>query len=201
MASTGGAAREPVDGDEDNSLDAQGKAKPRKTPVPFTDAMMLLLANTISDHYGKYSAVLVPGSHNKTNQLQEMVKLINDHLKDSNPLKNLYINTKILTQWINTCIQSVPDWQQEAEQENTDGGDKKSGADNKIISEHKAALIELIAHHSIEVQNAPAKKQKTTSVSYQVPSSSITNEVCRTVSVVVEGARDIQEAAEQQVIV
>ena len=53
MANAHGTATEPVDGDEDNAPDASGKGISRKDPVQLTDPMMLLLATTIFDQYGK----------------------------------------------------------------------------------------------------------------------------------------------------
>ena len=58
MANAHGTATEPVDGDEDNAPDASGKGISRKDPVQLTDPMMLLLATTIFDQYGKKCEVL-----------------------------------------------------------------------------------------------------------------------------------------------
>lgn len=104
--------------------DPQGKGRPRKAPVPFTDAIILLLANNISNHYATYSEVTVLGAvrHSKINQVQEMIMLIS--------------GTKNLTIWIYMCTQTVPDGQQEAEQENKDGNDKDTGAHGMMISNH-----------------------------------------------------------------
>ena len=73
----------PTECDESNTSGIQSKSKTRRPAVQFTDALKLLLANTVQDHYAEYSVVLVQGSHNKMEKLNKLAPFINnEYLKE-----------------------------------------------------------------------------------------------------------------------
>ena len=210
------ASQEEEDGPDvvpDEEVSSGTSRKPRKPPVIFTDKLKLLLANTITQSYSAYGICLVPGSHNKTEKLHDLVVLINGHLKREHPEKNLEVTANTVSRWISKCITDVDKWQAQIDQETKDGGDKETGADDKDTAEFKAAWLELMANHKIAQENAPAKKAKTssgaTSSTGAASSSGAAtssgavagpmNEVRRSVSTVVDGARSLQESAEQEI--
>jgi hypothetical protein len=132
------AARERLDGYGGQLARSPGKRKTKKSSGAIHAGYDVVAGQQHYKSLCKYFEVLVAGSHSETNQLQEMLELISD--------------TKILTRWINACIQSGPDGQQEAEQEYKDGGDnKETGADTKTIAEHFDINISKIHHQSFLV--------------------------------------------------
>ena len=51
--------------------------------------------------------------------------------------------------WIKHCIKCVAQWSNELDAEIKDSGDTDSGANNKVVEEHKQVWLELMDRHDI----------------------------------------------------
>ena len=185
----------PAESDSDGANDGPSDpARPSKRAckdrVNFTNDLRTLLGKTIFDNHSDYSPVLIKGSHKQKEPLTRLVDLINQHLAREHPGKNLVMDNRGVGRWIKECIKCVTQWRKELDTEIKDGGDIDSGADNKVVEEHKQIWLELMDCHEIFISAGGSAASGS--------GGGVPNEV-RGSATVTEGAKDLQTAAENEI--